>query len=226
MIIMETFEEIFEKLAKTEDRTILWNNFLDYCIAINTINLNEDPKIKEEDAKNYADLLEAWLNQLDKSLEEQPYHDMLGEFYEELVTSQSKSKNMGQFYTPDSVTNLMTELTKDKEGLCNDPTCGSARLLLAAHCRNHGKVICIGQDLDEISCKMAVLNFWSHGVVGSILHMDSLENKFYKAYRVNKYLYTSIPIPHIEVVGYQDAFDFIGVDNTVQEYSNVQTKLV
>lgn len=204
-----SFEEIFEKLAKKEDRTILWNNWLDYCININTINLEELPQLKEEEIKNYNDLLEAWLNQLDKSLEEKPYHDMLGEFYEELVTSQAKNKNMGQFYTPESVTKLLTSLTEEESGICNDPTCGSARLLLAAHCRNQGKVLCIGQDLDEISCKMAVLNFWSHGVVGSILHMDSLENKFYKAYRVNKYLYHSIAVPHIEIVGYNEAFDLV-----------------
>ena len=59
----------------------------------------------------YAEMLECWLLELSKKLEEKPYYDMLGLFYEELVTSHVKSKNIGQFFTPSDVTRLMVELS-------------------------------------------------------------------------------------------------------------------
>ena len=168
-------------------------------------------------------------------LEEQPYSDRLGLFYEELVTSHVKSKNLGQFYTPDDVTTLMTNLclTDYNDGFVNDCACGSARMLLSAHVQSKGNLICIGQDLDEISCKMAVLNFYSHGVRGSILHQNTLTGEFYRAWRVNNYLYHGLPIPHIELVNQRDAYQFIGVSNKMEPVElrepvrgTVQTKLM
>ena len=62
---------------------------------------------------------------------------------------------------------------------------------------------------------MSVLNFWSHGVRGSILHMDTLEEKFYRGWRVNKYLYHGIPVPHIEEIhNVNDAYDFYELKNS------------
>lgn len=213
---MSKFNKIFEKLAMVNDRSIIWNNWLDYCINLNLLSnqkYNIDFKGNEE---AYAEMLECWLLELSKKLEEKPYYDMLGLFYEELVTSHVKSKNIGQFFTPSDVTNLMVELslnpmTSQPNQMCNDCACGSGRMLLSAHTQSKGNFICIGQDLDEVSCKMAVLNFWSHGVRGSILHQNTLTTEFYSAWRVNNYLYHGLPIPHIEKVSERDAYRFIGV---------------
>ena len=182
-------------------------------------------------------MLEEWLLQLNEDLEENPYSDRLGMFYEELVTSHSKSKHMGQFYTPSDVTNLMNGviINENSTGMVNDCACGSARMLLSAHVKSKGNLICIGQDLDEISCKMAVLNFWSHGVRGSIIHQNTLTMECFEAWRVNNYLYHGLPIPHIELVNEREAYHFIGVKNiekakTVEinpvSKSTVQTKLM
>ena len=38
---MNKFNKIFEKLAKINDRSIIWNQFLDYCININLLNAKE-----------------------------------------------------------------------------------------------------------------------------------------------------------------------------------------
>lgn len=214
---MSKFNKIFEKLAMVNDRSIIWNNWLDYCINLNLLSnqkYNIDFKGNEE---AYAEMLECWLLELSKKLEEKPYYDMLGLFYEELVTSHVKSKNIGQFFTPSDVTNLMVELslnpmTSQPNQMCNDCACGSGRMLLSAHTQSKGNFICIGQDLDEVSCKMAVLNFWSHGVRGSILHQNTLTLDFYQGWRVNKYLYHGMPIPHIEKVSERDAYRFIGVN--------------
>lgn len=236
---MNTFNKIFERLATVNDRSIIWNQFLDYCININLLNSTERHLDFKGNDEYYAEMLGEWLLQLNEDLEIKPYSDRLGMFYEELVTSHSKSKHMGQFYTPSDVTDLMNGLTIDingnAEGMVNDCACGSARMLLSAHVKSKGNLICIGQDLDEVSCKMAVLNFWSHGVRGSILHQNTLTLECYQAWRVNNYLYHGLPIPHIELVSEREAYHFIGTDNiekskTVEinpvPKSTVQTKLM
>ena len=212
---MNKFNKIFERLATTNDRSIIWNQFLDYCIDINLLTSKERHLDFKGNEKYYSEMLEQWLLQLSEDLENKPYSDMLGRFYEELVTSHSKSKHMGQFYTPEDVTNLMTELAinidEHSTGMVNDCACGSARMLMSAHVKSKGNLICIGQDLDEVSCKMAVLNFWSHGVRGSILQQNTLSLEFYQGWRVNNYLYHGLPIPHIELVNEREAYNFIGL---------------
>ena len=214
---MSKFNKIFERLAMVNDRSIIWNNWLDYCINLNLLSTQKYEIDFKGNEKEYAEMLSCWLLELNKELENKPYYDMLGLFYEELVTSHVKSKNIGQFFTPDDVTKLMTDLTLNggtlPNQMCNDCACGSGRMLLSAHVQSKGDLICIGQDLDEVSCKMAVLNFWSHGVIGSILHQNTLTREFYQGWRVNNYLYHGIPIPHIEKVSERDAYRFIGLKN-------------
>ena len=232
---MNKFKKIFEKLAMTNDRSIIWNQFLDYCIDVNLLNSKERHLDFKGNEKHYMDMLEEWLKQLNEDLETQPYSDRLGMFYEELVTSHVKSKYLGQFYTPSDVSNLMADLiiNENSTGIVNDGCCGSARMLLSAHVKSKGNLICIGQDLDEVSCKMAVLNFWSHGVRGSILQQNTLSLEWYQAWRVNNYLYHGLPIPHIELVNERGAYHFIGVENTehvelnpTKSVGTVQSKLM
>lgn len=220
---MKTFEEIFEELARHNDRSIIWNNWLEYVVDVNLLKLEAGSK---EEFKNkyhgnekaYADLMEAWLNELSLKLETYPYYDILGEFYEELVQSKSKSKSLGQVYTPPSVTNLLSELTFDDSlsydgNIANDPACGSARTLLAAHVKSDCGIFVTGADLDRTSCFMAVLNLFSHGCRGSILHMDTLEGTFYNGWMVNRYLYHGISVPHIEELNHpREAYDFLGLN--------------
>lgn len=225
---MKSFKEIFEELARHNDRSVIWNEWLDYAIEANLI-YNPKPKTNYHNKhETYYEMISSWINELTKELETKPYYDMLGQFYEELVQSRSKGKSLGQMYTPQSVSDLISELTfNEPEGVVNDPTCGSARMLLAAHVKHQGRMYCIGQDLDETSCKMAVLNFWSHGVRGSILHMDTLEGTFFKAWRVNNYLYDGLPVPHIELVSQREAYRFIGYKvNSIDGISNDNEKSI
>ena len=220
---MSIFIEIFDELAKINDRSIVWSNWLNYCISINLLNLSEEIDFKGNE-KQYCEMFEAWLIDLNKKLEGNlGYYDLLGDLYEDCVKSHSKAKDLGQYYTPTQVTDLMSELCDNNSGWINDCCCGSGRMLLSGHVKSKGNVYCLGQDLDEISCKMSVLNFFSHGVRGSILHMDTLTGEFYKGWRVNKYLYHGIPLPHIEkITNINDAFDFI--DSDVSLISNDNKK--
>ncbi|MBQ6220159.1 MAG: N-6 DNA methylase [Methanobrevibacter sp.] len=219
----KSFNEIFEELARHNDRSVIWNDFLDYAIEVNLLTLAKD-KCKNEFKKNYhgneeayADLLSAWLNELNIKLEKYPYYDILGEFYEELVTSKVKSSQMGQFFSPVCVSELVNDLVHNdigntdlKNKIVNDPACGSARMLLEAHVKSKGEMFCLGEELEGTAARMAVLNFFSHGVRGSILQVDTLTREWFNGWRVNRYLYHGIPVPHIEIIHNEnEALDFI-----------------
>lgn len=241
---MKTFEELFKELARHNDRSVIWNNWLEYTINVNLIGRpHNNPTNYHGNEQTYMEMITAWINELSIKLEKYPYYDMLGSFYEELVQSKSKAGQLQQYYSPISVTELLSDidlLSRTPEELhgkvANDPTCGSARTLLSAHVKSKGELICIGQDLDRTSCHMATLNFWSHGVRGSILHMDTLELNFFAGWRINKYLYHGIPIPHIEEIhSASEAYDFFELKNnnvdgaTVAQStikSDVQTTLI
>lgn len=213
---MNDFEKHFEKLARTDDASILWINWLDWVIDQNLI-INHDRQLDfKGNEKTYFQLYQDWIKIVSDELEkgDKYYYDYLGVFYEDVIQSKYKAGTNGQFFTPQCVSKLMAKtLMQNKGGVINDCACGSGRMLLSAHVQSKGDLICIGQDLDEVSCKMAVLNFWSHGVIGSILHQNTLTREFYQGWRINKYLYHGIPIPHIEKVSERDAYRFIGLKN-------------
>lgn len=219
---MPSFEELFEELARHNDRSVIWNNWLEYTINANILYKHKpDNTNYHGNEKTYFEMMQAWLNELAIKLEKYPYYDILGEFYEELVTSRVKSSQMGQFFSPVSVSELVNDIVHNDiedhnlEGeIANDPACGSARMLLSAHVKSKGKLFLLGEELDGAAARMAVLNFYSHGCRGSILQIDTLTREFYAGWRINKYLYHGIPIPHIEEIHSQgEAFDFFELKN-------------
>ena len=231
------FKTIFEDLVKKKgERSTIWNNWLEYCIDINLLT-NSTEKIDinkinyKGNEKEYFDLFTAWIKDLDNKLKSNKVYDSLGLFYEELVKSHFKSKDLGQFFTPMDVTKLMAELTIPEtpveDGFVNDPCCGSGRMLMCGYVESKGKLRAIGQDMDLTSCMMTVLNFWSHGIVGSVIWMDTISNETYGAWRVNKYLNYGIPVPHIEKINPNEAYDFIGVnmkENKIEKIEEVPVK--
>ena len=210
------FEKTFEKLTHTQDPTRIFDEFLDYSIDINLFTLKKqelDFKGREE---QYMTMFQEWVFLTNEKLSQEDtigWYDYLGEFYESVIQSKFKAGNIGQFFTPSHVCEAMAEMTmmgKPSDGMINDCCCGSARLLLAGH-KHDPKAICIGQDLDSVSVKMAALNFYIHGVRGSVLHMNSITNEFFGGYKVNQYLGYGLPLPHIELLhSYEDAFHFFG----------------
>ena len=231
---MNDFEKHFEKLARTDDASILWINWLDWVIDQNLItnhNRNLDFKGNEE---MYFELYHDWIQIVSDELEkgDKYYYDYLGVFYEDVIQSKYKAGTNGQFFTPQCVSKLMAKtLMQNMRGVINDCACGSGRLLLDAASENPTAIL-IGQDLDPVACKMAVLNFYVSGVRGSIIHQNTLTLEVYECWRVNNYLYHGLPLPHIQLVSERDAYNFLGVKptkpveiNPVQK-GTVQSKLM
>lgn len=240
----KSFEEIFEELARHNDRSVIWNDFLDYVVKSNLIyQHNPKPVNYHGNEEAYVELFKAYLNRLEKELEHVPYVDLLGLLYEEVVLSKGKSQQLGQYYSPTCVAEITSDLVllnqefeDNSDKIINDCACGSGRMLLASHVKSKGDVFCIGQDIDETSVKMCTINFLSMGVRGSVLQMDSLTQEFYQGWRINKYLYHGIPVPHIEeIYSPKEAFDFfelhdmddgIVIPEPVQSQVTGQTTLI
>lgn len=234
-VYMNNFENIFEKLARTDDASVLWINWLDWVIDQNLI-INYDRHLDfKGNEETYFKLYQEWIKIVSDELEKgnKYYYDYLGVFYEDVIQSKYKAGTNGQFFTPQNVSKLMAKtLMQNTGGVINDCTCGSGRLLLDAHSENPTAIL-IGQDLDPVACKMAVLNFYIAGVRGSILHQNTLTLEVYECWRVNNYIHCGLPIPHIEKVSERDAYRFIGVKPNEakpielnKQKETVQTKLM
>lgn len=119
------------------------------------------------------------------------WRDILGNVFEETNSSFSASGS-GQFFTPDSLCNMMAQITAGTEPcddgiIVNDCASGSGRNLIAhsrLHPLNRYRAFYIAQDLDERCVNMSVLNFFMFGMKGVVIHMNTLSMKIYGGYRI------------------------------------------
>jgi type I restriction enzyme M protein len=139
---------------------------------ITEADFNDDAKLGS--GKDKIDLLTNLLNifnkpELDFSKNRAEGDDLLGDAYEYLMrhfaTESGKSK--GQFYTPSEVSRIIAKVvgisksTSQSQSLY-DPTSGSGSLLLkAADEAPHGITI-YGQEFDNATRALAVMNMWLH----------------------------------------------------------------
>lgn len=96
--------------------------------------------------------------------------DLLGDAYEYLMrhfaTESGKSK--GQFYTPAEVSRVLAKVIEidkstHRSQSIYDPTCGSGSLLLKAYHDAPNGVTIYGQENDNATKALAVMNMWLHG---------------------------------------------------------------
>lgn len=123
--------------------------------------------------------------------------DVLGELYERFSLT---SDQFAQYFTPEAVCQTLAAATLPDETVIQeatagdplqigDPTCGSGRLLIttAHHLRQVAPktpAVFVGQDIDGICARMAVVNFVLFGVSGFVVHGDSLTTEVYCSWRV------------------------------------------
>jgi type I restriction enzyme M protein len=136
-----------------------------------------------------SNLIEIFENEnLDFSGNRAENDDILGDAYEYLMrhfaTESGKSK--GQFYTPAEVSRVMAKCigidkSKSQSESLYDPTCGSGSLLLkAADEAPHGISI-YGQENDNATRALAVMNMWLHGnTTSEIIQDNTLSDPFFK----------------------------------------------
>lgn len=127
--------------------------------------------------------------------------DFFGTVYEQWFKGRSKASALGQFYTPESLCDLMSQMVQiqDHERTTfNDCACGSGRTMLAAwaRCNKCRPNWFEAGDIDFISCKMCALNFMVHGMLGIVKRQDALRlDTPAIIYHVNEVRYP-IPVPY------------------------------
>ncbi len=158
---------------------------------ITVADFNDDEKLGKgkEKIDRLSNLIEIFQNEaLDFSSNRAENDDILGDAYEYLMrhfaTESGKSK--GQFYTPAEVSRIMAKVigisqSQSQSESIYDPTCGSGSLLLkAADEAPHGISI-YGQEMDNATRALAVMNMWLHGNPASeIVQGNTLADPFFK----------------------------------------------
>lgn len=132
-------------------------------------------------ADHFARALGEWMG----AMQQNPA-DYLGLVYEqEAVTN----KYSGQFFTPESITELMAALTMPDElpdtALVSDPACGSGRMLIAGIRRNRFATF-LGTDTDLTCVHMAALNCLVRNANTYVIHGNSLSLETHGGFYVRR----------------------------------------
>lgn len=186
-----------DTLGRRFDLPRVFDDFL--TVSICTVHqTNIATRLQEKDEENeklYLETIQPYkrdeLNQLAKlfsyvqlSVYENPYSDLLGQYFTEHIT---RGRN-GQYFTPEPVCDLMAKMqgadNQQKGKRVYDPACGSGRLLL-----QFAKVApdnyFYANDVSMTCAKMSALNFMFNGLRGEVACMNTLSMEWIKGWQVN-----------------------------------------
>ncbi len=171
MVALKGDKEIGDKINKIIAKLAEAN---DLRGIIDVADFNDSDKLgsgkeMQERLTNLVGIFES--DELDFSKNRAADDDLLGDAYEYLMrnfaTESGKSK--GQFYTPSEVSRIMAKVigienAVSSEQTIYDPTCGSGSLLLkAADEAELEQMSLYGQEMDNATRALAVMNMWLHG---------------------------------------------------------------
>jgi type I restriction enzyme M protein len=191
------FNNIFRKLEYRHAYVTVFDDFL--TAMMNYFTPPEYPpldvtcfgKYADEERKVFHEMIVEVIQILQRELSDtRLWYDLFGDFYQELA-SRGKQSALGQFFTPDTVVDMMIQLQGDKEELAGkghtiaDPACGSGRMLIAYHAHYPGNYT-FGEDLDPMCCKMTCLNMLLHGCEGEVVNHNALmPDSYMRGWRIN-----------------------------------------
>ena len=129
-------------------------------------------------------LVTMWLEDISAAMKRGEWLDVFGILYEELYLTRGKAFHTGQFFTPPSVSDLMSQISSLNEkqgGMVNDCAAGSGRLLLAHYMEKSSldhsagrRFQYVAQDVDPVACKMCALNLMAHGMNAKVICQNTL----------------------------------------------------
>jgi len=179
--IGDKINKIIGELAKANDLSGI----------ITVADFNDDEKLGKgkEKIDRLSNLIEIFEKpELDFSSNRADGDDLLGDAYEYLMrhfaTQSGKSK--GQFYTPAEVSRVMAKViginkSRSQSESIYDPTCGSGSLLLRAAEEAPLGISIYGQENDNATRGLAVMNMWLHGhQTAEILQGNTLSDPQFK----------------------------------------------
>lgn len=110
------------------------------------------------------------INGIDTTKDDQ--QDIVGRVYEYFLSkfALAEGKGKGEFYTPKSIVNLITELIEPYKGIIYDPACGSGGMFvqsikfIESHQGNKKEVSIYGQEYTNTTYKLAKMNLAIRGI--------------------------------------------------------------
>lgn len=190
--------KVLQKIAYRHHFSNVFDDFLTMAVCafsygkMEELYFNVSKKYNSEELNLFSQAVaEMFIEYENYMNDEGSWKDILGNVFEECNSSFTASSN-GQFFTPDSVCNLMANLVGDNnecaEGIVvNDCSSGSSRNLIAhsrLNAKNRINAFYVAQDLDERCINMSVLNFIMFGMKGIVIHMNTLTMEVFKGYRI------------------------------------------
>lgn len=187
-----------QKISSRHQFANVFDDFMQMAICAFAMGRMEDvyepiaKRYEPEELKVFGEALAEMINEYQRGMvDDGSWVDVLGNVFEETNSSFAAS-NAGQFFTPESVCNMMAQITAgpeecEKDITVNDCACGSGRNLIAhsrLHPNNRFNTFYVGQDLDRRCVNMSVLNMFMYGMRGVIIHMDTLRMKIFGGYRI------------------------------------------
>jgi len=135
------------------------------------------------DTTKLASLLDT-INNIDTLKDKQ--QDIVGRVYEYFLSkfALAEGKGKGEFYTPKSIVNLITEMLEPYKGKIYDPACGSGGMFvqsvkfIQAHHGNQKDVSIYGQEYTATTYKLAKMNLAIRGISANL--GDVPENTFFR----------------------------------------------
>jgi len=142
--------------------------------VINSVDFDDEEKLGKgkEKQDRLSKLVAIFENpDLDFSKNKADGDDLLGDAYEYLIKhfAVESGKSKGQFYTPAEVSRIITKVigaenAKNRSQTVYDPACGSGSLLLKVAAEAKPVDISIyGQEKENATAALAILNMWLHG---------------------------------------------------------------
>src|SRR5262249_27277949 len=141
--------------------------------VIDVVDFNDEDKLGKgkEMQDRLSNLVAIFENpELDFSKNRAEGDDLLGDAYEYLMKNFAvqSGKRRGQFNTPAEVSRIIAKVidaktAKGRTQTVDDPTCGSDSPLLKIVAETPKGIAIYGQELDNATAALAILNMWLHG---------------------------------------------------------------
>ena len=184
-----------------------WKVFNDF-LAITTYSISNVACFSEDREKEYLKLINSYskdeqklfpmmLTSLVNSLDPDDFNDVLGTLFEEL---ELHNKWKGQFFTPDSVCKIMSEITLNAASIkkeiedngyitLSDPACGSGRLFYSAlkfmkdnNINFHKQVFIEATDVSSMCVYMTFIQLSLYGANAKVILGNTLSLETYDVF--------------------------------------------
>ena len=196
---MSNFINLIEHAGRRIGRNNAFCDFLTFAVCALSMETAEDEYLRTTKRYSHDELVlfAQALGELVKDMDNrgEGLKDCLGDHFMEILSSERK----GQFFTPQSLCDMMAAITGDYESgkTVSDPCCGSGRMLLSAAKINRDLMFW-GCDIDLQCCQMTLINMCLNGLRGVVSHMDTLQNKEWRRWVIE--LHPIYFVPYIREI--------------------------